>query len=209
MDLTGKHYTWFQNRECEYFPCHKGVREEEFNCLFCYCPLYRQLRAAGRDQGLLLLPAAPQRAGELRLHPSQTDGIPWCLGSGGDPLSQAETLLHAPIERDKTAPRQRPAPPGSRSAYPVPERPARLEPQGEPNRRPAAAGPRPPAAGELAPKNPPAVSPGMGKARRSEHSSGLVCCVSRFQWLGFEKIAKKRASCSLKRTERGTAGKRR
>ena len=41
MDLNGKHYTWFQNRECEYFPCHKGVREEEFNCLFCYCPLYR------------------------------------------------------------------------------------------------------------------------------------------------------------------------
>ena len=40
MDLNGKHYTWFQNRECEYFPCHKGVREEEFNCLFCYCPLY-------------------------------------------------------------------------------------------------------------------------------------------------------------------------
>ncbi len=38
MDLNGKHYTWFQNRECEYFPCHKGVREEEFNCLFCYCP---------------------------------------------------------------------------------------------------------------------------------------------------------------------------
>ena len=41
MDLNGKHYTWFQNRECEYFPCHKGVREDEFNCLFCYCPLYR------------------------------------------------------------------------------------------------------------------------------------------------------------------------
>lgn len=27
MDVTGKHYTWFQNKECEYFPCHKGVRE--------------------------------------------------------------------------------------------------------------------------------------------------------------------------------------
>lgn len=33
-------YAFFQNRECEYFPCHKGVNEEEFNCLFCYCPLY-------------------------------------------------------------------------------------------------------------------------------------------------------------------------
>ena len=35
-----KHYSFFQNRECEYFPCHKGVPEEDFNCLFCYCPLY-------------------------------------------------------------------------------------------------------------------------------------------------------------------------
>ena len=35
-----KHYSFFQNRECEYFPCHSGVPEEDFNCLFCYCPLY-------------------------------------------------------------------------------------------------------------------------------------------------------------------------
>ncbi|MBR7074034.1 MAG: cysteine-rich small domain-containing protein [Oscillospiraceae bacterium] len=35
-----KHYQFFQNRECEYFPCHKGVEEADFNCLFCYCPLY-------------------------------------------------------------------------------------------------------------------------------------------------------------------------
>ena len=36
----GKHYSFFQNRECEYFPCHKGADPENFNCLFCYCPLY-------------------------------------------------------------------------------------------------------------------------------------------------------------------------
>lgn len=35
-----KHYAYFQNRECEYFPCHKGADPENFNCLFCYCPLY-------------------------------------------------------------------------------------------------------------------------------------------------------------------------
>ena len=34
------HYAFFQNRECERFPCHTGVAEEDFNCLFCYCPLY-------------------------------------------------------------------------------------------------------------------------------------------------------------------------
>ena len=32
-------YSYFQNRECEHFPCHE-VKGEEFNCLFCYCPLY-------------------------------------------------------------------------------------------------------------------------------------------------------------------------
>ena len=33
-------YQFFQNRDCEFFPCHAGIPEEEFNCLFCYCPLY-------------------------------------------------------------------------------------------------------------------------------------------------------------------------
>ena len=33
-------YEFFQNRECEYFPCHQGADPETFNCLFCYCPLY-------------------------------------------------------------------------------------------------------------------------------------------------------------------------
>ena len=34
------HYDFFQNKECEYFPCHKGADPENFSCLFCYCPLY-------------------------------------------------------------------------------------------------------------------------------------------------------------------------
>ncbi len=35
-----ENYKKFQNKSCEYFPCHKNVDEEDFNCLFCYCPLY-------------------------------------------------------------------------------------------------------------------------------------------------------------------------
>ena len=35
-----EHYKFFQNQECEYFPCHKTGKPEDFNCLFCYCPLY-------------------------------------------------------------------------------------------------------------------------------------------------------------------------
>ena len=39
-DWYGKHYSYFQNRECEYFPCHAGADPENFSCIFCYCPLY-------------------------------------------------------------------------------------------------------------------------------------------------------------------------
>ncbi|MCI6153267.1 cysteine-rich small domain-containing protein [Fusobacterium perfoetens] len=36
-----ENYKFFQNKECEYFPCHKIKNfSEKFNCLFCYCPLY-------------------------------------------------------------------------------------------------------------------------------------------------------------------------
>ena len=33
-------HSFFCNRDCEYFPCHEGADPENFNCLFCYCPLY-------------------------------------------------------------------------------------------------------------------------------------------------------------------------
>ena len=32
-------YRFFSNRQCRYYPCNEGVGED-FNCLFCYCPLY-------------------------------------------------------------------------------------------------------------------------------------------------------------------------
>ena len=33
-------YRFFQNKSCQYFPCHKVEDDSNFNCLFCYCPLY-------------------------------------------------------------------------------------------------------------------------------------------------------------------------
>ena len=33
-------YDYFQNTDCPWFPCHAGADRENFNCLFCYCPLY-------------------------------------------------------------------------------------------------------------------------------------------------------------------------
>ena len=35
-----KEYAYFSHKKCEYFPCHRGADPEDFNCLFCYCPLY-------------------------------------------------------------------------------------------------------------------------------------------------------------------------
>ena len=49
MDEQNRHYRFFQNRQCECFPCHRGVAEEDFNCLFCFCPLYALGRRCGGD----------------------------------------------------------------------------------------------------------------------------------------------------------------
>lgn len=41
-------YRYFENRECQYFPCHAGL--EEFNCLFCYCPMYPKEKCPGNSE---------------------------------------------------------------------------------------------------------------------------------------------------------------
>ena len=35
-----QHFRFFSHTQCEYFPCHAGADPKQFNCLFCYCPLY-------------------------------------------------------------------------------------------------------------------------------------------------------------------------
>jgi Zn-finger protein len=35
-----ENFKFFQHQKCEYFPCHEVKNNDEFNCLFCYCPLY-------------------------------------------------------------------------------------------------------------------------------------------------------------------------
>ena len=39
-EWQGKSFAYFKNDKCEWFPCHKTDNPEDFNCLFCYCPLY-------------------------------------------------------------------------------------------------------------------------------------------------------------------------
>ena len=31
---------FFRNVDCKFFPCHKACDPDQFNCLFCFCPLY-------------------------------------------------------------------------------------------------------------------------------------------------------------------------
>ena len=52
LDDAGRSHapeSFFQNRACPYFPCHEGVAEDDFNCLFCYCPLYALGERCGGD----------------------------------------------------------------------------------------------------------------------------------------------------------------
>jgi Zn-finger protein len=40
------HYAFFEYRQCEFFPCHKGLKE--LNCLFCFCPVYTDWNCPGK-----------------------------------------------------------------------------------------------------------------------------------------------------------------
>ena len=61
-----ENYKYFAHRECEYFPCHAGADADDFNCLFCYCPLY----------------ALGDRCGGCFRYTES--GIKDCTGCGGD-----------------------------------------------------------------------------------------------------------------------------
>lgn len=39
-EADNESHKFFQNRSCKSFPCHKIDNEGDFNCLFCFCPLY-------------------------------------------------------------------------------------------------------------------------------------------------------------------------
>ena len=47
--INMENYKFFQNKKCEYFPCHQNADTESFSCLFCYCPLYALGDKCGGD----------------------------------------------------------------------------------------------------------------------------------------------------------------
>lgn len=38
--MPNNNHKFFCNKNCKFFPCHTTDSPEDFNCLFCYCPLY-------------------------------------------------------------------------------------------------------------------------------------------------------------------------
>lgn len=62
-------YRFFCNTDCKYFPCHETKKPEDFNCLFCFCPLYffeecggnyRTLDSGVKDCTTCMIPHTPK-----------------------------------------------------------------------------------------------------------------------------------------------------
>ena len=45
-------YRFFENKDCKYFPCHKGLKD--FNCMFCYCPMYDREKCPGSPEYIVV-----------------------------------------------------------------------------------------------------------------------------------------------------------
>ena len=50
VKMETENYKFFQHKTCEFFPCHETKDVENFNCLFCYCPLYERRHCPGNPE---------------------------------------------------------------------------------------------------------------------------------------------------------------
>ena len=74
-EWLGKNFSFFSNTTCEYFPCHADASPDDFNCIFCYCPLHRfgdkcggnfkYLRNGAKDCSDCLLPHRRENYGHV------------------------------------------------------------------------------------------------------------------------------------------------
>lgn len=51
--MRSNSYRFFQNKDCKFFPCHEVQDEDDFNCLFCYCPLYLDDNCIGSPEYII------------------------------------------------------------------------------------------------------------------------------------------------------------
>lgn len=49
----GYNSRFFCNKDCEYYPCHKIEEGQDFNCIFCYCPLYLKEKCSGNPSFII------------------------------------------------------------------------------------------------------------------------------------------------------------
>ena len=88
-----EHYKFFQNRDCEYFPCHQGIREDCFNCLFCYCPLYA---LGDRCGGCFRYTADGFKDCSGCIRPHLAGNYDEIVGSTAKILDQVKCIAHSP-----------------------------------------------------------------------------------------------------------------
>lgn len=79
--MKTEHYRFFQNRECEFFPCHSGADKAAFNCLFCYCPLYALGEKCGGSCSFL---ESGVKSCEGCLKPHLPGGYDWIMAKIGE-----------------------------------------------------------------------------------------------------------------------------
>lgn len=61
-------YRFYTNKACQFLPCHDVESTEDFNCMFCYCPLYfledcggnYEMKHGIKDCGKCLIPHRPK-----------------------------------------------------------------------------------------------------------------------------------------------------
>ena len=87
IDWKNKGFSFMRNTDCEYFPCHDNGtgNTDDFNCLFCFCPLYEHDNCGGeftvlkdgcKDCSACVLPHKKENYGRIieRLHCPVTQG---------------------------------------------------------------------------------------------------------------------------------------
>ena len=96
-------YKFFQNTQCEFFPCHKVEKVENFNCMFCYCPLYREERCLGNPEYVISRKGQRIKDCSNCLLVHQPEMYDMVIGR----LQREDELLHIDLRKLKTQVKER------------------------------------------------------------------------------------------------------
>lgn len=109
----GKHFAFYTNKECEYYPCHPVPEGTEFNCLFCYCPLYMLGRKCGgnftylesgvKDCSECLVPHRRENYGFIALTVSRRLLARWRNGRRRKDSKRRFQPIHSEMHMEKAA----------------------------------------------------------------------------------------------------------